>query len=156
MARNNLQKHPTLWKDRKHFMWFPLSFTKYELKHDRLYEETGFFNSTHDELLLYRVVDLTLRQTIWQKLFNTGTVILKAPVDSTPVVRLENIHDPIAVKELLSDLIEEAIKSHKVISREYSAANGCDKDGDGYNDCGHDHHDHYDHDDHGHGGGIMW
>ena len=52
-------RNKTVWKDRKHFMWFPFSFTTYELRNDRLYEERGFFSTSSDELLLYRVVDLT-------------------------------------------------------------------------------------------------
>lgn len=26
-----------VWKDRKHWMWFPFSFTKYRVENDRLY-----------------------------------------------------------------------------------------------------------------------
>ena len=65
-----------IWQDRKHFMWFPISFTKYEIKNDRLYQETGLFSTHYDELLLYRITDLCLRRNLSQKIFGTGTVIL--------------------------------------------------------------------------------
>ena len=119
MAAHDIGKNKTVWKDRKHFMWFPFSFTTYELKNDRLYEETGFFSTSSDELLLYRVVDLTMRQTLAQKLYGTGTLILKCRVDSTPEIRLENIKHPRQVKELLSDMIEEARARHRVVGREF-------------------------------------
>lgn len=119
MAEHNMGKNKTVWKDRKHFMWFPFSFTTYELKNDRLYEETGFFSTSSDELLLYRVVDLTMKQTLAQKLYGTGTLILKCRVDSNPEIRLENIRHPRQVKELLSDMIEEARARHRVVGREF-------------------------------------
>ena len=119
MAEHNMGKNKTVWKDRRHFMWFPFSFTTYELKNDRLYEENGFFSTSCDELLLYRVVDLTMRQTLSQKLFGTGTLILKCRVDSDSEIRLENIKHPRQVKELLSDMIEEARARHRVVGREF-------------------------------------
>ena len=39
MAANENQK--ILWKDRKHIMWFPWSFTKYYIQNDRLMLERG-------------------------------------------------------------------------------------------------------------------
>ncbi|MDD7390696.1 MAG: PH domain-containing protein [Lachnospiraceae bacterium] len=119
MAGHDTGKNKTVWKDRKHFMWFPFSFTTYELKNDRLYEERGFFSTSSDELLLYRVVDLTMKQTLSQKLYGTGTLILKCRVDSNPEIRLENIKHPRQVKELLSDMIEEARTRHRVVGREF-------------------------------------
>ena len=112
-------KNKTIWKDRKHFMWFPFSFTTYELKNDRLYEESGFFSTSCDELLLYRVVDLTMQQTLSQKLYGTGTLILKCRVDSNPEIRLENIKHPRQVKELFSEMIEEARTRHQIVGREF-------------------------------------
>lgn len=115
----------TVWKDRKHFMWFPFSFTKYELKNDRLYEQRGFFSTSYDELLLYRVVDLSMRQTLTQKLFGTGTLILKCRVDATPEIYLENIRNPKEVKDMLSELIEDARTRHRVVGREFYGAGDC-------------------------------
>ena len=48
-----MMENKIIWQDRKHFMWFPISFTKYEIKNDRLYQETGLFSTHYDELLLW-------------------------------------------------------------------------------------------------------
>ena len=40
-----MMENKIIWQDRKHFMWFPISFTKYEIKNDRLYQETGLFST---------------------------------------------------------------------------------------------------------------
>ena len=69
-----MMENKIIWQDRKHFMWFPISFTKYEIKNDRLYQETGLFSTHYDELLLYRITDLCLRRNLSQKIFGTGTV----------------------------------------------------------------------------------
>lgn len=115
----NQEKNSILWRDRKHFMWFPFSFTVYELKKNRLYEQTGLLSTNYEELLLYRVIDLTMQQTFAQKLFGTGTIILHCKADASSEVRLENIRRPKELKEMLSDMIEEARARHRVVGKEF-------------------------------------
>lgn len=109
----------TVWKDRKHFMWFPISFTKYEIKNERLYQETGLFNTHYDELLLYRITDLCLKRSLAQKIFGTGTIILSTKADSDKEVLLKNIKNPKKVKNLISRLVEEARDRKKIVGKEF-------------------------------------
>ncbi|MBO6065271.1 MAG: PH domain-containing protein, partial [Lachnospiraceae bacterium] len=71
-----------LWKDRKHHMWFPFSFTKYSVTKTSLQVQQGFFKTSYDETLLYRIVDLRLSRTLAQKIFGTGTIELFTRVDT--------------------------------------------------------------------------
>lgn len=109
----------TVWKDRKHFMWFPISFTKYEIKNGRLYQETGLFNTHYDELLLYRITDLCLKRSLAQKIFGTGTIVLSTKADSDKEVLLKNVKNPKEVKDLISHLVEEARDRKKVVGKEF-------------------------------------
>lgn len=109
----------TVWKDRKHFMWFPISFTKYEIKNERLYQETGLFDTHYDELLLYRITDLCLKRSLAQKIFGTGTIILSTKADSDKEVLLKNIKNPKKVKDLISRLVEEARDRKKIVGKEF-------------------------------------
>ena len=63
-----------LWKDRKRVLGMPLSFTRYRLSEDRIFLEVGFFNMKQEEALLYRVRDLSLSRSLWQRIFGVGTV----------------------------------------------------------------------------------
>ena len=109
----------TVWKDRKHFMWFPISFTKYEIKNERLYQETGLFNTHYDELLLYRITDLCLKRSLAQKIFGTGTIVLSTKADSDKEVLLKNVKNPKEAKDLISHLVEEARDRKKVVGKEF-------------------------------------
>ena len=52
------------WTDRKRTLFgLPLSFTKYTLTEERFFIEKGFFNSTEDEVRLYRIQDVQLKRT---------------------------------------------------------------------------------------------
>lgn len=113
------EKEEILWRDRKHYGWFPFSFTKYMLKNDRIYTQQGFFNTHYDELLLYRITDICLTRTLGQKFFGTGTIVLYTKIDTDGKVLLQNIKYPKAVKELLSKCIEESRMGNNVVGKEF-------------------------------------
>ena len=96
-----------LWKDRKRFMGMPLSFTRYSLSEDRLFLSVGCFNIKDDEVLLYRIKDISVSRSFWQRLCGVGTITIASADKTTPTLVLKNVKDPIQVKELLHAQVEE-------------------------------------------------
>lgn len=97
-----------LWKDRKRHLGLPLSFTRYRLSEDRLFCETGFFNLKSEEVLLYRVRDLSLSMSLGQRIFGVGTVCVQSSDKSMPHLDLKNVKNPREVKELIHQNVEAA------------------------------------------------
>ena len=120
-----------LWKDKKHHLWFPLSFTTYYIEDDRLMIKKGFFNTTLDETLLYRIVDITFRQSLGGKIFGTGNIILKTKADADRDITLVNIKQPLEVRKMLSRMVEESIDRRNVVGKEFYSMDHMDLDGDG-------------------------
>ena len=104
MAKNEIAY---LWQDRKRVLGMPLSFTRYALSEDRLFQSVGFLNIKDDEVLLYRVRDIDTSRTLWQRMFGVGTVTVMSSDKTTPNLVLKNIKNPMAVKELLHKQVEE-------------------------------------------------
>ena len=96
-----------IWKDRKRYFGLPLSFTRYALSEDRLFLSEGFLNIKDDEVLLYRVRDIDTSRNLWQRLFGVGTVVVMSSDKSMPNLVLKNIKDPVTVKELIQEQVEE-------------------------------------------------
>lgn len=129
-----------LWKDKKHHLWFPLSFTTYYIEDGRLMIKQGLFSTTLEETLLYRIVDLTFHQTLAGKIFGTGDIILRTKVDATPEITLKNIKKPVEVRRLLSQAIEESRQSYNVVGKEFYSGpthEHMDLDEDGFCDFDH-------------------
>lgn len=95
------------WKDRKRYLGLPLSFTRYALSHDRLFLSVGFFSVKDDDILLYRIRDISVKRTLWQRLFGVGTVTVQSSDKTHPTLELKNVKDPMRVKETLHDLVED-------------------------------------------------
>lgn len=113
------QQVGVLWADRKHHLWFPLSFTKYYIENERLMIKSGFFSTTLDETLLYRIVDLTCRQSFGGKIFGTGNIIIQTKVDASPEIVLKNIRRPMEVVKLISRAVEDARQNYNVVGKEF-------------------------------------
>ena len=80
-----------LWNDRRRRMGLPLSFTRYALTEDRLFLDTGFFNLRSEEILLYRVRDINLRRSLWQRIFGVGSIRVLSSDKSTPDLLIKNV-----------------------------------------------------------------
>ncbi len=119
-----------VWEDRKHWLWFPLSFTKYSLTEDRFYSQKGFLNTHYDELLLYRVTDICLTRTLGQKICGTGTITLTCKGDAQRIITIRNIKDSMRVKNNLSRMVEKARDERSVVGREFYGPDGEEPDED--------------------------
>ena len=119
MAKKKKAKKPILWKDRKRtFLGLPWSFTRYRLDDENLTVETGFFNSTEDEVRLYRITDVTLTRTFGQKLLGTGTIHCDSSDVTMQNFDIKNVKNPKKVKELLSKLVNESRLRNRVYTSE--------------------------------------
>ncbi len=112
-----------VWKDRKRFLGMPLSFTRYAMSDDRLFLSVGCFSIRDEEVLLYRVRDITVTRTLLQRMLGVGTVVVASSDKTTARLELKNIKDPMAVKELLHEHVEEMKLRHRVRVGEIMASN---------------------------------
>ena len=109
-----------LWQDRKRiFFGLPWTFTKYGLSEDRIFLSKGFFKITEDEVRLYRVMDISVTRSLWQRMFNLGTISVVSADKTMGNFELKNIKNPRSVKELLSKKVEGVRDAKRVTNREY-------------------------------------
>lgn len=121
MAR---KKQNYLWKDRRRRLGMPLSFTRYALSEDRLFLSVGFLSRTDDEVLLYRVRDISTKRSLWQRLWGMGTITVTSSDKSHGTLVLKNVKKPMQVKELLHNQVEEMklqrrVRVGEIMSSEY-------------------------------------
>lgn len=109
-----------IWKERKrNALGLPWTFTKYALTDDRLFITSGLLKTVEDEVRLYRIMDLSLSQTLSQKIFGIGTILVSSADKSMRDFEIKNIKKPRNVKEQLSKLVEENRDKKRVTNREF-------------------------------------
>lgn len=108
-----------LWKDRKRTLCgLPLSFTKYAMDEERLFIDRGLLKTTSDEVRLYRIMDVSLTRTLWQKIWGVGDIQVHSSDKTLHDFTIKAVKNPKEVKELLSQNVEKQRELKRVINRE--------------------------------------
>ena len=110
----------TIWRARKrNFLGLPWTFTVYGFSEDRLFIKTGILSTREDEVRLYRITDLSLVRSLWQRIMGMGTIRVYSADQSLREFEIKNIRDCESVKEQLSQLVEKERQAKRVTSREF-------------------------------------
>lgn len=109
-----------IWSDRKR-LWcgLPWTFTVYSLSNDRLFINSGLLSTREDEVRLYRILDISLRRTLLQRIFGLSTIELHTSDKTLGNFNIKNIKKGHDVKEMLSELVEKVRTEKHVTNREY-------------------------------------
>lgn len=113
-----LEQDPPLWTDRKRILGLPISFTRYTLTARKLLLNTGLLNLREEEVLLYRVRDVSLSQSLLDRLFGVGTLCVDSSDLSVPHLHLRHVKNPDKVKAALSQCVEQARRKNRIRSTE--------------------------------------
>ena len=105
-------------KKRKLFLGLPWGFTFYREENGRLYVKSGFLSKHEDEIQLYRIRDIDLSESVFQRIVNLGTVTLVTSDKTAGSVKLINIRDAKKVKDRLSLDVEAERDRKRVGTRE--------------------------------------
>ena len=115
MAQNEI-----LWTDKKRTLFgLPLSFTRYTLTKEKLIITIKFLAVHEEEIRLYRIMDVTLKQSLFQRLFGVGTIHCCSADTSTPEFDITSIKTPKKVRDILSDTVESERQERKIASTEF-------------------------------------
>ncbi len=114
-----------IWHDKKRIAFgLPWTFTTYTLTEDRLIVKRGVLNTSEDEIRLYRILDITLVRSFWERVFGLGSLHLYTADKSAVEMDILHIKSPREVRTLLSDKVEEERSARYVGVREYMGDDG--------------------------------
>lgn len=106
-STNNEEELPII-KERKRWLLFglPFTFTTYILDAKKLQLRKGFFTTTEDDILLFRVMDISVRRTLMQKIVGIGTMVIISSDKTNPNLEVKNIKRIHEFKEALDERVE--------------------------------------------------
>ena len=102
--------------------WYLVASTRYRLTTQRLFAETGLIAKNLEEIELFRVKDVTLRQGVLDRLLGVGTVTVLSTDDTAPELALAGLRDPLAAKEALRTAFRAARQREGLRTGEFIAS----------------------------------
>ncbi len=125
-----------IFAERKRWLFFglPFTFTKYTITPSLVTIDQGLFNTVEDDCYMYKVQDVKLNTSLFEKIFKLGTIICYTGDVTNPELRLVHIKHAKEIKSYLLKQSEVARLKRRTLNTVDIGAHGLDLDGDGIED----------------------
>lgn len=116
------------------FLGLPWTFTKYHVKEDMITVDTGFFNKEENDCYMYKVIDVRLTESFFERMFKLGTVVCITSDATDGNLKILHVRNAKAIKNYILDQSEKERLRRRTVNTLNIGVDG-DLDGDGINDA---------------------
>lgn len=102
-------------KRRTKFLALPLTFTTYMITDEKITITSGFLDITIDDAYMYKVQDVKLTMTFFERIFKLGTVTCYTGDTTHPELRLLHIRKAHEIKDFIMSASEEARRKRRTL-----------------------------------------
>jgi uncharacterized membrane protein YdbT with pleckstrin-like domain len=109
-----------LWTGRPRLplSWLDALMIRYKLTNERLMITHGFISKRVEEIELYRVNDVALKQSVMERIFGLGDVRLETTDSTTPESQIHDVANPERVKDLVRQAARNERQRRRVLLRD--------------------------------------
>lgn len=124
-------------KKRWVFLGLPFTFTTYTINEEIVRIDEGFLNRKEDDCYMYKIQDVTLTASLFERIAGLGTVICNTGDITHPKLELTHIKNARAIKDfVLQQSEEQRMKRRTLNTQNIGAMPDPDHFHDMHDDCG--------------------
>lgn len=99
--------------------WVRIASTQYRITNQRLFKRTGLIAKHEEEIELFRIRDVKLKQGIVQRLLGIGDITVISSDETSPTILIKGVRNPENIKETLRTAYRESRKAEGVRNAEF-------------------------------------
>ena len=103
-------------KKRWLFLGLPFTFTRYVIKEDMITVDTGVFTKVENDCYMYKVQDVELVATFFERIAGLGTVVCYTGDTTHPKLMLEHIKNAKTIKNYILEASENARMKRRTLN----------------------------------------
>lgn len=106
------------FRERKRWVFFglPFTFTVYTMKEDNITINTGFLNKEENDCYMYKVQDVTLKTSLFERMFGLGTIVCYTGDTTNQQLILEHIKNSKQVKQFILEQSEKERRKRRTMN----------------------------------------
>ena len=106
------------YKERKRwlFLGLPFTFTKYTVTEEKLIINRGFFKLQEDTCYLYKIIDVKLERTLFERMCGLGTIVCYTGDVTDKVIKLMHIKNSKPINDYILDQSEEMRRKRRTLN----------------------------------------
>ncbi len=112
------------------FFGLPFTFTKYTVNERVITINAGLLNTTENDCYLYKVQDVELKTSLWERIFGLGTVACYTGDNTHPQLYLSHIRNAKEIKDYILQASEVARRKRRTLNTLNIDADDIDIDAD--------------------------
>lgn len=117
-------------KKRILFFGLPWTFTKYTVGEEIINMKAGLLKTVEDDCYLYKVTDVKLETSLWERIFKLGTVVCYTGDTTHQILKLIHIKNSREIKDYILEQSEkQRMKRRTLNTQNINAGNISDFDG---------------------------
>ena len=116
------------FQERKRWVVFglPFTFTVYTIREEVITVITGFLNKDEKDCYMYKVQDVTLKTSLFERIFGLGTIVCYTGDTTSPQLIMEHIKNAKNIKEFILEQSETARRKRRTMNTLDIGADGND------------------------------
>jgi len=120
------------FKERKRwlFLGLPWTFTIYTVKDDMITIDRGFLNKQQDDCYMYKVQDVELIRSFWERMVGLGTVRCFTGDTTDKELQIKHVRHAKEIKDFIFEASEKARIKRRTVNM-LDIGNGVNVDADG-------------------------
>lgn len=109
------------------FLGLPFTFTVYTIKEEVITVNTGFLNKEENDCYMYKVQDVTLKTSLFERIFGLGTIVCYTGDTTSPQLVISHIKNAREVKQFILEQSEIARRKRRTMNTLDIGAGGNDE-----------------------------